>query len=162
MARSMDIEDSPGLSPSGFSPSGSQNYMRKLDNLCNASDALLAAIQSLGASDAVLFSRAVSITAVSQIITMPRWWLPPDPAVLLSMLLRGTVQTEPHCCQACSCVKESYARTMLYDSRKCSAQLLALEYNTGLPARMLNVDTVQNLDFCELFHALSHLHVQWL
>ena len=59
-ARSMDIEDSPGLLPSGFSPSGSQNYMRKLDNLCN--DALLgtlAAIRSLGASDAVLFSRAV-------------------------------------------------------------------------------------------------------
>jgi len=29
------------------------------------------------------------------------------------------------------------------------AQLLALEYNTGLPARTLNVNTVQNLDFCE-------------
>jgi hypothetical protein len=34
------------------------------------------------------------------------------------------------------------------------AQLLALEYNTGLTARTLNVNTVQNLDFCELFHPL--------
>ena len=35
-----------------------------------------------------------------------------------------------------------------------SAQLLALEYNVGLSARTLNVNTVQNLDFCALFLAL--------
>jgi hypothetical protein len=34
------------------------------------------------------------------------------------------------------------------------AQLLTLEYNIGLPARTLDVNMVQNLDFCELFHVL--------
>ena len=38
------------------------------------------------------------------------------------------------------------------------AQLLALEYNIGLPARTINVNTVQNLDFCELFYSPSHVH----
>jgi hypothetical protein len=32
------------------------------------------------------------------------------------------------------------------------AQLLALEYNIGLPPRTLNVNTVQNLDFCKLLY----------
>ena len=33
-------------------------------------------------------------------------------------------------------------------------QLLALEYNVGLSARTLNVNTVQNLDFCEFFYTI--------
>jgi hypothetical protein len=35
------------------------------------------------------------------------------------------------------------------------AQLLALEYNVGLPARTLDFYTVQNHDFCKLFYAIS-------
>ena len=33
-------------------------------------------------------------------------------------------------------------------------ELSALEYNVGLSARTLNVNTVQNLDFCELFYVI--------
>jgi hypothetical protein len=33
-------------------------------------------------------------------------------------------------------------------------QFSALEYNVGLSARTLNVNTVQNLDFCELFYVI--------